>query len=100
MGQRKGHLAVVFGVVLFEIRANRVEIGDRLCRSDSRLQMSNSLKYPAHPAGVQIKPIPDLLSVHNRNKKIGIGKQECPVEPRWGYAEDGKRMLVHLNNPA
>ena len=38
--------------------------------------------------------------VHNRHKKIGIEKQQRAVELRRRYTDDGKRMLVHLNNTA
>src|SRR5271156_5738586 len=62
--------------------------------------MSHRLKYPTDPSRVQVVPLSDLLLVHYRNKKIGIEKQEGPMELRWRYTEDGKRMLVHLNKPA
>src|SRR5580698_8978334 len=39
----------------------------------------------------------DLLLVHQRSKAVGMKKEHGPVEARWRYAEDGERMLVHLD---
>src|ERR1700730_8097459 len=61
--------------------------------------MSHRHENPTVPARVQVIRV-DLLVVHNRHKKIGMEKQEGPVELRRRYPEDGKRMLVHLNPTA
>src|SRR5271155_2921510 len=64
--QRKGYIVFILGVSLFQIGANGVQVGNRLCRSDSRLQMSGRLKYPMDPARVQVISRVHLLMVHNR----------------------------------
>jgi hypothetical protein len=48
-------------------------------------------------ASVQVL-IAELSVVHKRRKEIGIEKQERAMELGWHYAEDGKGMLVDLDN--
>src|SRR5246127_99359 len=98
--QGKGYIAFIFGVSLFQICTDGVQVGSRLCRSDSRLQMSDRLKYPTDPACVQVISRVHLLMVHNRHEKVGIEKQQSPMERRRRYTEDGERMLVQLNHTA
>src|ERR1700680_1542724 len=91
----------LFGIGLFEIRPHRVQIGDSLSGSHSRLQMSQDLKNPTVvPARVQVKPSGHLLLVDDRHKEIGRDKQQSPLEPRRRYTDDGERMLIDPNDAA
>src|SRR5260370_27385764 len=57
-------------------------------------------EYRMSPAHVErIHPL-DLLLVDYRHKESGGAKHQGPVEPRWRYAGDGKRMLVHADDAA
>ena len=93
-------MALVFGIGLFEIRANRVQIGNRLRRSDSRLQVSHHHHDPTVPARVQeIYPV-YLFLVHHRHEESGRENQYSPAEARRRYTDDSERMLVELNRAA
>ena len=67
-------LAIVFGIGLLQIGADRVQVGNRLRRSDSRLQMP---QHHRRPSGFRAAfrnssppPVPDSPSAHrNRERK-------------------------------
>src|ERR1700730_82959 len=63
--------------------------------------MSEGLKNRTNiPARFQqIFPV-HLLLVDDRHKEILRDKKQSPTELRWGYTDDGKRMLVQLNATA
>ena len=52
--QGKVHVAVFFGIGLFQVCADGVQVGNRLFRSDSRLQMPHHRKNPTLAALVQV----------------------------------------------
>ena len=93
-------MAIVFGIVLSEICADRVQIGNRLRRSDAWLQMSHYHKYPTVSARIQEVRTLYLLLVNHWHKEIGRAEQQSPVEPEWSYTEDGKRVFVDPDNAA
>src|SRR5439155_4721435 len=99
-GQGKSSFVVVLGIGLFEIGADGVQIGNRLCRSDSRFQMSHGHKDPAVAARVQVIYTLDLLLVHDGHKETRIEEHQGAVEAGRRNANDGKGMLVHLNDAA
>ena len=99
-GQGKSSFVVVLGIGFFQIGADGVQISNRLCRSDSRFQMSHGHKDPAVAARVQVIHALDLLLVHDGNKETRIEEHQGAVEAMRRHADDGKGMLVDLNNAA
>src|SRR5262245_57331162 len=89
-----------FGVGLFEIGADRVQIRSGLRRSNPRLQMPQREIDPRSSARIQDVPPLHLLYVHHRHIEFRKTEHKSPVEPGRGYTEDGKRMLVELNDAA
>src|SRR5215467_6023504 len=62
--------------------------------------MSHHSKDPTLPALVQlILPI-DLFQIDHRYNEIGKEKHKSPMELRRRYAQNGKRIFIHLNNTA
>src|SRR6516225_2194591 len=57
-------------------------------------------KNPRVSAFVQAAPPLYLLLVDNGHKEIGKEKQYGPMELRWCYTDDGKRMPVELKRAA
>src|SRR5438552_14725735 len=98
--QGKRSFVVVLGIGFFEIGADGVQIGNRLCRSDSRFQMSHGHKNPAVAARVQVIYALDLLLVHDGHKETRIEKHQGAVEAGRRYTDDGKGLLVDLDNAA
>src|SRR4029077_9165685 len=98
--QAKAHLRIVFGIALFESGANRVQVGNRLRRSDSRLQMPKRLTDPTVSAGVQKIRRVVVFLVDDGYKEIGREDQNSPAESGRRYTDDGKRMLVEMENAA
>src|SRR5208337_511980 len=88
----KRHVAIVFGVGLFEVRADRVQISNRLCRSNTRLQMSHHHQNAAVATLIQDVQSLHLLLVHDRHPEIRSEKQQGSLELMGRYAEDGERM--------
>ena len=97
MRQHKCHLPVIFGIVLFEIRANGIQICNSLCPADARLQMPDDLEEPASAAFVQITVTVKLFLVDQRQKEIRMEKHQSPVKFRRRHAEDREGMFVHLH---
>ena len=69
--QGKAHVALVFRIGFFEPGTNRVQIGDRLRGSDTRLEMTDDLKKPAASAIAQVVGSIHLLLVGQRHEEVG-----------------------------
>src|ERR1700693_4822361 len=100
MLQAEAHLRIVFGIALFERGTNRVQVGNRLRWSDSRLHVSKHLANPTTSARFQEIRCVVLLLVDDGHKKIGREDQHSPAKPGRGYTDDGIRMAVETENPA
>src|SRR5260221_171767 len=98
--QGERSLVIVFGIRLFQIGADGIQIGDSLCLSDSGLEMSHGHKNPAFAARVELVRPLDLLLVDDGSKETGIEKHESSAEARRRHTDDGVGMLVHLSNAA
>src|SRR5579864_1469572 len=97
--QRKCHFCVLFGIGLFEIRADGTQIGAGLRGGDSRLQMSHHHEQGSMlSARVQIVGAIKLLLIHNRREKVGMEKHQSAVKLGWRHANDRERMLIQLNH--
>ena len=94
--------AVVFGIRLFQVRANRIQIGDRLRRRHARLEMPERPQIPiVFPRAFRTLSPSIARLFDQRHKKIGVEKQQRPVKVRRGDPEDGEGMLVqpHQRGP-
>jgi len=99
-GQDEGHLVFVFGIGLFEISSDGVQIGDGLRGRDSRLQMSRRHHEVLFISDIENVPVSELLIVHDRRPEIGKEEQQGSLERRRRHAEDGEGMLVYLDHMA
>ena len=93
-------MGIVFRIRLFQIRTNRVQIGDSLSRSDARLQTSHYRTDPTVSAITQAAPALHLFLVNDRHKEIRRENQNTTAEPGRRHADDRKRMLVELDRAA
>ena len=66
-----GHMGILPGVGLFEIRSNRVQIRNRLGRSESRPHMSQHHENIALPAVVQDSEPLHLFLLNHRQPEVG-----------------------------
>src|SRR5215472_12482120 len=62
--------------------------------------MAQRHKNPTVAPLVQVNVRLHLLCIDDRHVKVGIEKHESPMEVRWRYSDNRKRMLVHLDNAA
>src|ERR1700683_5539676 len=62
--------------------------------------MSHHRENPTLAARVQIVLSLELPLVHDRHEKIGGEDEQGSVEIGWRYAEDRKRMFIHLHHAA
>ena len=94
-------MAIVFGIGLFQIRADRVQIGGRLRRSDSRLQMPHRHEKSSGSPRAFRTLVPSTCSWFTiGTKKSGEKNNRVPWKLRRRHADDGKRMLVQLDHAA
>src|ERR1700676_1029576 len=91
----------LFGIGLLEIDAHGVHLGDSLSKSHPGFQMSERLKNPMGvPARAEDGVPGHLLFIDDRDKEIGRDKYQSPVEIGRRYTDNGKRMLIELDNLA
>ena len=95
-----GHPGIVFGVGFFQVGAYRVEIGDGLGLRHSRLDMPQHHENVALPAIVQDIDALNLFLLDHGRPEVGVEEDQSSVEVRRRDAEDGKGVLVHLDDAA
>src|SRR5262249_3926663 len=93
-------LVILFRVGFFQIGTDGVQIGSGLCQTDASLHMSEGLKNPALAARVQINLAIDLPRVDDGHIKWCMEAHQGGVKFRWGHTDNGKRMLVELDDTA
>ena len=90
----------VLGISLFQIRADRVQIGGCFCHSDSCVHVSYDHEHPTACAIIEVSRPVHLLMVHHRHKEGRRDEHYSPAKLWRRYAKDSKRMLVQLNRTA
>src|SRR5579859_3717469 len=99
--QRGVLLAELFWIRFSQIVRDRVDIGQRLRRSDACLEMSERLKdrVLVTARGLDIPSI-DLLLIDDRHEKFRRNEAHRAAKLRRRDADDCEGMLVELDDPA